>query len=101
MNEFDLIIAVFLSSGAGYLVGKHYERRKAKAAFENFALHVAHSATSVSAAMMQAIHRRIPDLNLNEFIKEVVNDLAKMGVQAVGMNAETNQVVEPDDNQAK
>ena len=51
--------------------------------------------------MIDAMKKRYPDVDLESYMKEVVNECAKNGVQTVGLNGETQQVVKPDVNQTK
>ena len=64
MDELFLAGAVFISSGAGYLLGKHYERKRAKLAFLNFISQASRTTSIVTASMIDAMKKRYPDVDL-------------------------------------
>ncbi len=101
MNGFDFIGMVFLSTGAGYLMGKHYERSVAKKAFKTFAQKAVLASNVMASNMMKAVHKRLPDLNVDEFMQDVVNGMAEEGIQAVAFNQENNTQVKPNVNKAE
>jgi hypothetical protein len=101
MNEIDFVLAVFLSSGAGYLTGKHYERKRARRAFNNLARCAGEATSKINAIMMHMIHERLPDLDMNKFVKELMNNLKAAGVEAVVENMDTKQEIRADDNATK
>jgi len=101
MNEIDFVLGVFLSSGAGYLLGKHYERKRARQAFRNFAKHAVDSTSRVNAVMIDMVRERFPDIDLRAFVKELLNKLRDAGIEAVAVNIENGKVEKADDNQDK
>lgn len=101
MNELDLAVAVFLSSGAGYLVGKHYERKKAQAAFKSFQKQVIMSTQTTTAGIMDAVMKRLPDLDMPAFMKDIVESCKAAGVDVIAVNPKTGHVVKADDNKAQ
>jgi predicted metallo-beta-lactamase superfamily hydrolase len=101
MNEIDFGLVVLISTGAGYLLGKHLERKKAQAAFGNFRQHAMNSIMATTNGIMDVVHKRLPDLDVKVLMQEIVEACAKHGVQAVAVNTETGHVIKgpkPNDN---
>lgn len=101
MNELDLAFAVFVSSGAGYLLGKHFERKKARAAFANFARQVLSSTMVVQDAIMTVVRSKMPDIDPKALSMEMAAECAKRGINVRVADMVTGQVVNPNDNQTK
>lgn len=97
----DFIIGVFLSSGAGYLLGKHFERKKAQAAFGNFQRHVIGSTQATIAGIMDVVNKRLPDLDTPTLMKEIVESCKANGAEVIVVNSAIGHVVKADDNKAK
>ena len=98
----DFIIGVFLSSGAGYLLGKHFERKKAQAAFKNFQMHVIGSTQATIAGIMDVVKKRLPDVETPVLMQEIVDACKANGAEVVAVNSATGHVVRgANDNKAK
>jgi len=100
MNELDLVVAVFVSSGAGYLVGKHYERKRARRAFANFGSQVMHSTALVQGAIMSVVRAKLPDMDPQALAMEMAAECAKRGLQVQVADMQTGKVVDFNDNKA-
>lgn len=84
----DFVISVFLSSGAGYLLGKHFERKKAMNAFGNF--------------QREVVGQTMATVNgIVVLMKEIVASCAKHGAKVVAYNPATKHVIKDDDDKAK
>jgi len=101
MNELDLVVAVFISTGAGYLVGKHYERKRARQAFANFRGQVMHSTMLVQDAIMSVVKAKLPDMDPQALAMEMAAECAKRGLQVMVEDMQTGKVVDPNDNKAQ
>ena len=101
MNEIDLVAAVLLSSGAGYLLGKHYERKKAQAAFKSFQVQVIQATQRTTAGLMAVLKKRNPDVPIPELMQEIVNACKEEGVEVIAVNGETGHVVKSNDNKTQ
>jgi hypothetical protein len=99
--EIDFVVAVFLSSGAGYLAGKHFERKKAMAAFRGFQRDVTGQTIATVNGIMDVVKARLPDLDPKTLIQEIVASCAKYGAQVVAYNPATKHVIKADDNTAE
>jgi hypothetical protein len=93
MNELDVIALVFVSSGAGYLLGKQWERARAGRAFMHFKQAHMEAMQRTTNGIMAACRKRLPDLNHDEFIQDVVNECTKLGVEMVAVNGDTGRKV--------
>jgi hypothetical protein len=102
MNEIDLVAAVLLSSGAGYLLGKHYERKKAQAAFKNFQMHVIGSTQATIAGIMDVVKKRLPEVETPVLMQEIVDACKANGAEVIAVNSATGHVVRgASDNKTK
>ncbi len=101
MNEIDLMTTVLLSSGAGYLLGKHYERKRARAAFKNFQQHVIGSTQATIAGIMDVVRKHLPELDTPTFIREIVDACKIHGAEIVAYNPATHHTIKSDDNKAE
>ncbi len=101
MNEVDFALGVFISTGAGYLLGKHFERQKARAAFQNFSHQVMHSTMLVQDAIMSVVKSKLPDTDTKVLAQEMAAECAKRGVKVVLADMETGTVEKPNDNAAQ
>lgn len=101
MNEFDVVFGVLVSSGAGMLMGKHFERKKAQVAFNNFQRAVMTSVQATTLGVMDVMHERLKDVSPEILVKEVMAACRKRGAQVLAFNTETNRVMTDDDNKAE
>lgn len=101
MNEIDLVMVVLVSSGAGYLLGKHFERKKAQAAFSQFQHQTMHAIQRTTAGMMAVIKKRAPDLSDADLMQEIVNACKAEGVEVFAVNGATGGVIKANDNAAQ
>lgn len=97
----DFVISVFLSSGAGYLLGKHFERKKAMSAFGNFQREVTGQTMATVNGIMAVVKTRLPDLDPMVLMKEIIESCAKHGAKVVAYNPATKHVIQADDDKAK
>lgn len=97
MNEIDFTLVVLVSSGAGYLVGKHYERVKASKAFHNFTHTMTQQTMATVNGIMEVVRERLPDLDPKILMKEIVASCAKHGAKVVAYNPATKHVISDDD----
>lgn len=98
MNEIDFVLVVLGSSGAGYLVGKHYERQKANRAFHNFTKTMTQQTMATVNGIMDVVKVRLPDLDPKILMTEIVASCAKYGAQVVAYNPVTKHMISNDDN---
>jgi hypothetical protein len=103
MNELDLVATVILSSGAGYLLGKHYERKKVQQAFRNFQRHMIGSTQATIAGIMDVVKKRLPDVETPVLMQEIVDACKANGAEVVAYNPATGHTIsgKSDDNKAK
>lgn len=101
MNEVDFALGVFISTGAGYLLGKHFERQKARAAFQNFSREVMHSTMLVQDAIMSVVKSKLPDFDAKALAMEMASECAKRGIKVRVEAMEKGTMVNPNDNTAQ
>jgi hypothetical protein len=103
MNELDLIGIILLSSGAGYLLGKHYERKKARQAFGNFRRYMIGSTQATVAGIMDVVKELLPDLDTKVLMQKIVEACKAHGAEVVAYNPATGHTIsgKSDDNKAK
>lgn len=99
--EFDFVAAVLLSSGAGYLVGKHYERKRAQAAFGNFQRHLIMSTQATIGGIMDVVKKHLPNLETPVLMQEIVDACKANGAEVVAVNSATGHVVRGSSNDDK
>ena len=93
MNEIDFVIGVLISSGAGYLLGKHYERKKAMVAFRNFQHSVVHSTIATTNGIIDVVVARLPNVDMKVLMQDIVVSCAKYGAQITAFNPATGDMV--------
>jgi hypothetical protein len=93
MNELDLAVAVLASSGAGYLLGKHYERKKAKAFFNHLQAQFSQAAMGITNTYMAVIKKYAGEVSDPDLMRAIVDAGKEQGVQLHVINKETNEVI--------
>ena len=94
MNEIVLAVAVFTSSGAGFMLGKHDERIRAKKAFRKFYENARNTMNLVQGVFMDETIKRLPDLDQQEFARAVAKECTVRGLAVGILNTTTGKVEE-------
>jgi hypothetical protein len=84
----DLALAVFIASGAGWYAGHYFERRKARAAFQDLIGKCTFATTTVANAAVALIMKKLPDGSPDLVIKDLLAECHGMGMQAVALTTQ-------------
>lgn len=84
MNS-DLILAVFISSGAGWYAGHYFERKKAMTFIKHVAGQATQATTCMANAAMEVLKAKLPETDAEEIAGMLMAKCKEMGMDMVAI----------------